>query len=212
MDLTTILPLLYFSTASMLTMAALRLPKAIRLVSLGPVWLFSLLSLASAYKLPWSIGANSTFASLMVCYAPYATKLLAVNEHRVSPEHSVRASSFIDCYRIWNNPRQLPVRFTHADKRITCNGKARIMFTFCQIVKAAALYAFDSFIFQKTLVWAVAGVAAADFAPDMELPQHLSPHDIRIRTIMSVQWIWCAYFFLKFYQSPGSRLCGGPGI
>ncbi|XHG04995.1 hypothetical protein AWENTII_008247 [Aspergillus wentii] len=43
---------------------------------------------------------------------------------------------------------------------------------------------------------------AADFSPAMESPfQLLSVHQIRIRAIMSVQWIWSAYFFLEFYNS-----------
>lgn len=68
-------------------------------------------------------------------------------------------------------------------------------------MKAAALWAFERFVFQKVFTYALGQVVVADFSPEMEVGFQLSSHQIQVRAIMSVQWIWRAYFFLEFYHS-----------
>jgi hypothetical protein len=67
-------------------------------------------------------------------------------------------------------------------------------------MKAAALWAFEHFVFQKVFIYALGQVAVADFSPAMEVTFQLSSHQMQVRAIMSVQWIWRAYFFLEFYH------------
>jgi Membrane bound O-acyl transferase family len=205
MDLTPLTPLVCYVVASLFTIVSLRLRKRNRVLSLGPICLFSFLSLTSVHKLSWPIGANSTFASLVVFYLPYAIKILALDEHAVSPESSTHSWSFIDCYRVWNNPRNLPVRLSLLDRSAPCDLRSRAVFVRNQIMKAAALWAFDRFVFQKVLIQAFSHIVAADFSPDMEQPTmrlvlHLSFYQLQVRTIVSVQWIWSAFFFLEFYH------------
>ncbi|KAJ5250751.1 hypothetical protein N7489_001161 [Penicillium chrysogenum] len=68
-------------------------------------------------------------------------------------------------------------------------------------MKAAALWAFEHFAFQKVFIRALGQVVVADFSPEMEMAFPLSTHQFQVRAIMSVQWIWRAYFFLEFYHS-----------
>ncbi|CAG7946152.1 unnamed protein product [Penicillium nalgiovense] len=201
MDLLSISPLFYYFIASVLNITGLKKCRQTRLLLLGPVWLFSLLSLASSHRLSWMIGADSTFASVLVFYLLYSTKLLAFDQHAVNPEISTYHWSFVDCYRIWNNPRKLPLRLSSHEKEGPSDSMSRARFSFNQSMKAAALWAFEHFIFQKFFIRALGQVVVADFSPEMEVGYPLSAHQFQVRAIMSVQWIWRAYFFLEFYHS-----------
>lgn len=201
MDLESLSPLFYYLIASVLNITGLKRCRQTRLLLLGPVWLFTLLSLASCHRLSWMIGADSTFASLLVFYLLYSTKLLAIDQHAVSPELSTHDWSFVDCYRIWNNPRNLPLRLLLHAKEAPSDSMSRALFTFSQSTKAAALWAFEHFAFQKVFIHALGQVVVADFSPEMEVGFPLSSHQFQVRAIMSVQWIWRAYFFLEFYHS-----------
>jgi hypothetical protein len=201
MDLLSISPLFCYFIASVLNITGLKRRRQTRLLLLGPVWLFSLLSLASSHRLSWMIGADSTFASVLVFYLLYSTKLLAFDQHAVNPEISTHSWSFVDCYRIWNNPRKLPLRLSPHEKEGRSDSMSRARFSFNQSMKAAALWAFEHFAFQKVFIRALGQVVVADFSPEMEVAFPLSTHQFQVRAIMSVQWIWRAYFFLEFYHS-----------
>lgn len=201
MDLESLSPLFYFMIASVLNITGLKRRPQTRLLLLGPIWLFSLMSLASSHRLSWMIGADSTFASLVVFYLLYSAKTLVFDQHAVSPELSTHDSSFVDCYRTWNNPRELPLRLSALEKKAPSDSKSRTLFSFHQSMKAAALWAFEHFVFQKVFIHALGQVVVADFSPEMEVAFQLSSHQIQVRAIMSVQWIWRAYFFLEFYHS-----------
>lgn len=148
-------------------------------------------------------GADSVFASLVVFYLLYAPKTLVFDQHIVTPELNDAHASFIDCYRAWNNPRQLPLQLQHEGKAPNTPSKSRALFCLSQSIKAAALWAFEYFIFQKVLMYALWPVTISDFAPEREsvLFHRLSLHEMQVRAIISVQWIWRAYFFLEFYHS-----------
>jgi hypothetical protein len=165
------------------------------------VWLFTLLSLVSSHKLSWAIGADSSFASLLVFYLLYSTKTLIFDLHTVSPEMSINNWSFVDCYKTWNNPRTLPLRLSPLKRQAPSYSKSRALFSLDQSAKAASLWALEHFVFQKVFVRALGQVVVADFSPEMELAFKLSLHQMQVRAIMSVQWIWRAYFFLEFYHS-----------
>ncbi|RDW86621.1 wax synthase family protein [Aspergillus mulundensis] len=210
MDLKPLLPVFYYAIASALTITGLKQRRHIRLLLLGPVWVLTLLSLTSAHSLSWMIGADSTFASLLVFYLLYSAKILAFDQHAINPE--VRGGhtwspSFLDCYRTWNNPRHLPIRLSHSPLKRDAtssdsgpNTLARVAFS--KAAKAAALWSFEHFIFQKFFIRTLGQVVIADFSPESEWPHMpLSPHQLQVRAIMSVQWIWRAYFFLEFYHS-----------
>lgn len=202
MDLTLLLPLFCYAIASLVTIWSLKLRKSYRIIALGPICLFSFLSLVTAHNLSWPIGANSTFASVVVFYIPYSVKLLALDEHPVNPELSSHNWSFIDCYRIWNNPRDLPVRLGPLDRSAPCNPRSRAVFAANQALKGMVLVAFDVLIFRRAFIYALNHIVPADFAPAMELPPlksvlHLSAHQIQVRAIVSVQWIWSAYYLLE---------------
>ncbi|KAJ5355989.1 hypothetical protein N7517_010598 [Penicillium concentricum] len=200
MDLQSLSPLFYYMVASVLTITGLKRRRKIRLLLLGPVWLFSLLALASSHRLSWMIGADSTFASVLVFYLLYSTKLLAFDQLAVNPELSKHDWSFVDCYRTWNNPRELPLRISPLEKVEPSDSISRVLFFFNQSMKAAALWAFEHFAFQKVFIYSLGQVVVADFSPEMEVAFQLSSHQIQVRAIMSVQWIWRAYFFLEFYH------------
>lgn len=135
-----------------------------------PVFLLSYLSLASAKNLTWPYGPDSTFASLVAFYLPYSIKILALDRMPCNPEVSSHNWSFINCYRIWNNPRNLPsqspliANHKHDDGRM-----ARLGFAIRMVVKAATLWAFDSIVFQRILFQAFTHVKAADSSPAIEL-------------------------------------------
>ncbi|KAI1777283.1 membrane bound O-acyl transferase family-domain-containing protein [Hypoxylon cercidicola] len=162
------------------------------------------MSLVTAYKLSWPMGANSTFASLVVFYIPYSIKLLAFDEHPVSPEISTQDWKIADYYRIWNNPRNLPVRLSYLDRSAPCDRRSRAISVMHQSMKAAALAAFNGFVFQRILVRLLGRIMAADFSAEMEFPalrqalRQVSVHQIQVRAVISVQWMWSAYFFLEF--------------
>jgi hypothetical protein len=201
MDLDSLSPLFYYLMASVLNITGLKKPRQTRLLLLGPVWLFTLLSLVSSHKLSWMTGADSTFASLLVFFLLYSTKTLALDLHAVSPEISPQDWSFVDCYRTWNNPRSLPLWLSPIKKKATSDVKSRALFAFNQSIKATGLWAFEHFVFQKVFVHALGQVVVADFSPEMEVAFQLSSHQLQLRAIMSVQWNWRAYFFLEFYHS-----------
>ncbi|CAG8909024.1 unnamed protein product [Penicillium egyptiacum] len=201
MYLESLSPLLYYLIASVLNIIGLKRRRRTRLLLLGPLWLFSLLSLASSHRLSWMIGADSTFASVLVFYLLYSTKLLVFDQHTVNPEVSTHDWSFVDCYRIWNNPRKLPLRLSPFEKEGPTDSMSRARFSFNQSMKAAGLWAFEHFVFQKVFIRALGQVAVADFSPAKEIAFPLSSHQFQVRAIMSVQWIWRAYFFLEFYHS-----------
>jgi hypothetical protein len=148
---------------------------------------------------------------MIVFYLPYSVKILALEDMPSHPEVSVQPWTFVDCYRIWNNPRALPGRYTAVlgkeespEKKRPLQSSGQV-FTLYRVSKMAALWAFDSLVFQRLLIAAFTNVTAADFAPHMEfLPLdrllNMSAHEFRVRSIMSVQWIWSAYFFLEFYH------------
>lgn len=205
MDLTPLTPICCFAAASLLTITSLRWRRRARLRSIGPICLLSFLSLASSHKLSWPIGLDTTFASLVVFYLPYSIKLLALDEHALSPELSTHDWSLVDCYRTWNNPRKLPLRLSPLDRTEPCGLKSRAGFMLRKAIKAAALWAFHCFAFQNILTHAFSHVVAADFSPAMELPPvsqalQLSLHQLQVRTFMSFHWIWVAFFFLEFYH------------
>ncbi|KAI6082065.1 membrane bound O-acyl transferase family-domain-containing protein [Hypoxylon rubiginosum] len=196
-------PLLSFLVASLLTIASLKLHKRKRILSLAPICMLSILSLATTYKLSWPVGADSTFASLVVFYIPYSIKLLALDEHPMSPEISTHDWKFADYYRVWNNPRSLPVRLSYLDRSASCDKKSRAVFAVRRAMKAISLALFNGFVFQKMLVRSLGSITAADFSAEMELPAlrhalRLSSHQIQVRAVISIQWIWSAYFFLEF--------------
>ncbi|KAF4980509.1 hypothetical protein FZEAL_3497 [Fusarium zealandicum] len=198
MNLNPVIPLLYYGAASLLTIASMRLHKPARILSLGPIWLLSYLSLASTKYLAWPVGANSTFASLVVFYLPYSVKLLVLDELDISPELSSTWVTFADLYRVWNNPRQLPLHCPILGEK-ACTRESRANFALQQVSKAILLWTFDSLVFQTLLFKAFLHIDISDFAPDMELPfVMLSWHQLLLRAIVSVQWIWSAYFFLEF--------------
>lgn len=201
MDLKSLSPLFYYMIASVLNITGLKRRRQTRLLLLGPIWLSSLLALASSHRLSWMIGADSTFASLVVFYLLYSTKTLVFDQHAVSPELSTHDWSFVDCYRTWNNPRKLPLQLSPPEKEAPGVSKSRALFSFHQSIKAAALWAFEHFVFQKVFTYSLGQVVVADFSPEMEVAFQLSSHQIQVRAIMSVQWIWRAYFFLEFYHS-----------
>ncbi|KAK0390638.1 hypothetical protein NLU13_0142 [Sarocladium strictum] len=208
-SLSPLIPLLSYGAASIITIHSLRLRKHARRLVLFPVLLLSLLSLATSKRLSWPFGLDSTFASMIVFYLPYSVRIIGLDDLPSDPETSLYPWTFINCYRIWNNPRALPSRHTSSlgvgddpwDNRK--EGKhRRDVFAVQRGCKVAALSVFDSLVFQNLLLAAFRGVTAADFAPDMELLLpgdilHMSAHDIRIRSIISIQWIWSAYFFLE---------------
>ncbi len=205
MDFTPVIPVCFFAAASMLTIASLRWRRRARLRSIGPICLLSFLSLASAHKLSWPLGLDVTFASLVVFYLPYSIKLLALDEHTISPELSSHDWSLVECYRTWNNPRTLSVRLSLLERNEPCNLKCRAWYMLHQTIKIAALWAFHCFVFQKLLTRAFSNIVAADFSPGMELPPigqilQLPLHQLQVRIFMSFQWIWIAFFFLEFYH------------
>ncbi|KAL4876705.1 membrane bound O-acyl transferase family-domain-containing protein [Aspergillus karnatakaensis] len=211
MDPYSLLPLLYYAIASGLTTFGLRQRRQIRVLLLVPVWSLSLLALASSHRLSWLIGADSTFASLLVFYLLYSAQILVFETHGISPEARATnkewSPTFLDCYRTWNNPRHLPIRLSNSrlDRQttssdISLNNLTRFAFT--KLAKAAALWSFEHFIFQRIFIRALGRVLIADFSPETELlHMQLSSHQVQVRAIMSVQWIWRAYFFLEFYHS-----------
>ncbi|KAL4991012.1 membrane bound O-acyl transferase family-domain-containing protein [Aspergillus falconensis] len=219
MDLKPLAPLFYYTIASMLTITGLKRQRQTRLLLLGLIWLFSLMSLASSHRLRLSaagmmVGADSTFASLVVFYLLYSTKTLVFELHAVSPERSPHGHdwSLVECYRTWNNPRQLPLRPSRLKGGAPGHGnlasrtRRLLFFSLAKATKAAALWAFEHFVFRKVFIHALGQVIVADFSPAMEALsqlqlQQLSPHHLKVRAIMSVQWIWRAYFFLEFYHS-----------
>ncbi|KAL5003740.1 membrane bound O-acyl transferase family-domain-containing protein [Aspergillus recurvatus] len=219
MDLKSLAPLFYYAIASLLTITGLKRRRQTRLLLLGPIWLFSLMSLASSHRLRLSVagkmvGADSTFASLVVFYLLYSAKTLVFDIHAVSPERSPHGHywSLVDCYRTWNNPRQLPLRRSRLEGDTPAHGDPApkswrlLSFSLTRATKAAALWAFEHFVFRKVFIHALGQVIVADFSPAMEAlsqlqPQQLSPHHLQVRAVMSVQWIWRAYFFLEFYHS-----------
>ncbi|KAL6237673.1 hypothetical protein BDW75DRAFT_238093 [Aspergillus navahoensis] len=181
MDLQSLAPLFYYTIASMLTITGLKRRRQTRLLLLGPVWLFSLMSLASSHRLRLSaagsmVGADSTFASLMVFDLLYSAKALVFDLHAVSPERSPHGHdwSFVDCYRTWNNPRQLPLQLsrlegdaaTHDDR--ASKSRRLLFFSLTKATKAAALWAFEHFVFRKFFIHALGQVIVADFSPAME--------------------------------------------
>lgn len=200
MDLKSLLPLIYYTVASVLNITGLKKCRQTRFLLLGPVWLFSLLSLASCHRLSWMIGADSSLASLLIFYLLYSTKTLAFDQHAVSPELSTHDWSFIDCYRTWNNPRQLPLRLSLLKEDTERTLTSRAHFCLNQTINAVALWAFEHFVFQKAFIHALGQVTVADFSPEMEMALQLSRHQIQVRAVMSIQWIWRAYFFLEFYH------------
>lgn len=204
MELLSLSPLFYFLIASLLTITGLKRRRQTRVLLLGPIWLFSLMALASSHRLAWMTGADSIFASLVVFYLLYSPKTLVFDQHTVTPElNDAFGWSFVDCYRVWNNPRQLPLRLQHKRKAPNTPSKSRVIFCLSRSIKAAGLWAFEYFIFQKVFVYALWPVTVSDFAPEMEsaLFHRLSQHEIRVRSIISLQWIWRAYFFLEFHHS-----------
>lgn len=195
-----------FGAASLLTIVSLRWRRRNRLRSIAPICLLSFLSLASAHQLSWPLGLDTTLASVVVFYLPYSIKLLAFDEHAMNPELSTYDWRLVDCYRTWNNPRMLPLRLSPFERTEPCDWKSRARFMLHQAIKAAALWAFHYFVFQKLLTRALSNIVAADFSPAMELPPFdktflLSLHQLRVRVFMSFQWIWIAFFFLEFYHS-----------
>ena len=200
MDFESISPLFYYMIASVLNITGLKRRRKTRILLLGPIWLFTLMSLASSHRLSWMIGADSTFASLLVFYLLYSTKTLVFDQHAVSPELSTHDWSFVDCYKTWNNPRKLPLRLSTL-KEAKSDVKSRALFSFNQSMKAVALWAFERFVFQKVFIHALGQVVVADFSSEKEMVFLLSSHQIQVRAIISVQWIWRAYFFLEFYHS-----------
>ncbi|KAI9375085.1 membrane bound O-acyl transferase family-domain-containing protein [Aspergillus egyptiacus] len=201
MDLHSLSPLFYFMIAGVLHIIGLKQRRLIRVLLLGPIWLLSSISLASAHRLAWMIGADTTFASLLVFYLLYSAKSLIVDQHVVNPEVSQRDWSFVDCYRVWNNVRDIPLRPSPGGPVAPSDSKARALFALARSSKAAALWAFEHYVFQKLFIRALGQVGVADFSPEMEVTFQLSQHQVKVRSIMSVQWIWHAYFFLEFYHS-----------
>ncbi|KAL4906360.1 hypothetical protein BDW74DRAFT_177374 [Aspergillus multicolor] len=213
MNLNSLLPLFYYAIASALTIFGLKQRRQIRLLLLIPIWLLSLLALASSYRLSWMIGADSTFASLLVFYLLYSAKILVFDTHDVNPEarqikHHDWSPTFLDCYRTWNNPRHLPIRLSNLrlEREATSSDSGPInlaRFAFMKLAKAAVLWGFERFVFQKVFIRALGQVVISDFSPPMEMPAftQLSSHQLQVRAIMSVQWMWRAYFFLEFYHS-----------
>lgn len=196
------IPIGCFAAASLLTIASLSWPRRTRLRSLGPIGLLSFFSLATSHKLSWPMGLDVTFASLVVFYLPYSIKILAFDEHAIDSECSTHNWSLVDRYRTWNNPRMLPVQLSTLDRTEPCDLKSRARFMLHQMIKTAALWAVHCFVFQKLLTLAVSHVVAADFSPGMELPRisqalHLSFHQLQLRTFMTFQWIWIAFFLLE---------------
>lgn len=200
MDFHTLLPLGYYLIASLLNINGLKRRRHIRLMLVGPVLFFSFLSLLSCHRLAWITGADSSLASLLVFYLLYSTKTLAFDQHTVNPEMGAHDWTFIDCYRTWNNPRKLPLRLSLLEKKVPCATSSRGLFAFNQALKAGALWSFEHFAFQRIFIYALGKVSVTDFSPSMEFSLHLSYHQISVRAIMSVQWIWRACFFLEFYH------------
>ncbi|KAH7322535.1 membrane bound O-acyl transferase family-domain-containing protein [Stachybotrys elegans] len=199
MDVSPVVPFASYAAASILSIAALGLRKKARILALVVIWVLSLVSLCTAHALYWPTGANSTFASLIVLYLPYTTKLLALEEHAVNPELSSHDWSFVDYYRTWNNPRGLPLRLSVLDRTKAPSMRTRLGFSLRQAIKAAILVGFDTLVFQKILLWASGGVMLHDFSPEMEWQVlHWSRHQLRLRAMVSIQWIWSAYYFLDF--------------
>lgn len=200
MDIYSFLPLGYYLIASVLNITGLKTRRRTRLLLVGPVLLFSFLSLLSCQRLSWIIGADSSLASLLVFFLPYSTKTLAFDQHAVNPELGAHDWTFVDCYRTWNNPRKLPLRLSILEKKASCNPKSRSLFAFNQALKAGALWAFEHFVFQRIFIYALGKVAVDDFSPSMEFTLPLSSHQISVQAIMAAQWIWRACFFLEFYH------------
>lgn len=199
MDLAPLVPLTYYLMASLLTISSLRLRKRNRIMTLVPICLFSLLSLTSAHKLPHLRGANNNFTSMVVFYIPYWIKLLALDERPFSLESSSHSWTFADCYRIWNNPRNLPIRISFFDNLPPCDLRSRAIFAINQASEAAALYILNYLIFQTLLIDCFSYITTADFSPKMELPTpRLSTHNLQVRTFISLSWIWTAYFLNSF--------------
>lgn len=193
--LSPLIPLAYYGLASILTIHCLREPRHVRAASALPVLALSLAALSTAKELSWPFGLDSTFASVVVFYLPYSAKLLLLDAHPSDPEHSSRPWTFVECYRIWNNPRGLvPLGGTQTT--------TRARFLVRQLSIAAGLWAFDAVVFQTLLVLALLNVKARDFSPGKELPvlTDLSARELRVRAILSVQWCWSAYFLLEFYH------------
>lgn len=209
MDLSPVIPLAYYGASSVITVHCLRQPKRVRLLVLAPVLLLSLLALSNAKKLSWPMGLDSTFASMVVFYLPYSVKILALDEMPSHPEVATQRWTFVNCYRIWNNPRNIAPRAPLLDKTEDHKDEKevpRLKFALHMAAKMAAMWAFDSLVCRKVLYAAFAGVSLHSFAPDQELLTlgrllQMSAADHHLRAVMSVQWIWSAYFFLEFYHS-----------
>lgn len=188
--------------ASLLTIVSLKLRRQYRILTLGPVLLLTVLSLLSVHYIVWPIGANSIFASLVVFYLPYSVKLLVLDDLSVNPEHCAHSWSFTDCYRVWNNPQGLQVRLSPFIKSAPSSSSARAIFAAKSIMKVAALWTFDSLIFQKMLAHVFSHVSPRDFAPEMELftwrrGLHMPVSQLVVRATISIQWIWTAYVLME---------------
>ncbi|KAH7140118.1 membrane bound O-acyl transferase family-domain-containing protein [Dactylonectria estremocensis] len=199
---------LFCSAMSLLTTAlALGLRKRYRIVALLPIWVVTILTLKSLHQLTWPYMANSILATYVVNYFLFSAKILVLEEHAVHPEVSTRPWSFVDCYRISNNPGNRPVRPSHLDDATptTRHRPTRLAFALRRASRAMGLWAFDSIVIQPILRPVHMRTVAADFSPEMELlPPWLIfqpfPRQAQIRAITSTEWIWVNYYNLDFYH------------
>lgn len=191
--LTPFTPLLLWASASLLTMWALTKPYRTRLLSLPVIWLLTFLSLLTTNQISALLpGASTTLGSVLVFYLPWSHKLLFLMSHPSSP-------SWLTRYKIWNNPRGIPIMSLSGS---SSSPKTKIRFLLTRTAKSLILYLIDLYLVKGLILpFALVGVSPADFSPEMELRLSLTPRQVVLRAVISLQWIWSGYFFLTFYHS-----------
>ncbi|KAK4201919.1 hypothetical protein QBC40DRAFT_322801 [Triangularia verruculosa] len=184
-------PLLFFALSSLITIWALGQKQCIRGLSLLPTWLFNLLSLSSCRHLTWPGGMNSTYAILIIYYFFHTLQILILDYH------PPRSTSFINRYKLWNNPRRVEARSLFSLRN---SPKSRLSFALKQCFKIFALFTTDAYLIQGVISTAVfAGAKPSDFAPYYELLlfRPLTGQQAVVRAVISMSWIWTASYLLE---------------
>ncbi|KAK4460486.1 hypothetical protein QBC42DRAFT_332408 [Cladorrhinum samala] len=204
--LTSLIPLLLWGSASLLTMWALPKSYLTRILSLPVIWLLTFLSLLTANQISDVLfpGASITLGSVLVFYLPWSHKLLFLTPRPSTPAWLTR-------YKIWNNPRGIIMPITMSSSSTSSSSSSskqvsQTRFLLARSTKSLTLYLIDLHLVKGLILpSALIGVSPSDFSPEMELKALLSfsltTRQLLLRSAISLQWIWSAYFFLTFYHS-----------
>ncbi|OTB18159.1 hypothetical protein K445DRAFT_9127 [Daldinia sp. EC12] len=195
---TTVQPLILYASAVALIFMGLYLPANRRDVILPLIWALLAASMQDMRQLDWIPGFSYQFGMLVMITFLCSPLIFHTRKEplkiKVDPDGSLNWNLAM-AYKIYNNPRMLPIKLEKHSKIPPASNSGLVQFTLYRLLKAAVLAALKIGT-GSAMTPIFSACTLEDFSPAREpiirrlIYDTVSLHDLSIRAFISTIWIF----------------------